>query len=175
MRLSLAQFSGLEPSNRTPFLADFITATSGFKVFGTHTHVSRPTIVWNNGWDSETPPHSGEPLSHQCGSIGIVAQTSPPDRADQAPSRPTAEVTDSTPWVAGSNPAGIANVFRGFCDFADMVPCRTVSQLYPPCFNGLQRVEAITCDMVATRPSLNGGKQMPDATTRPWERFSARE
>ena len=51
MRLSLAQFSGPEPSNRTPFLADFINATSGFKVFGTHSIRDKP-IAPGSPWQN---------------------------------------------------------------------------------------------------------------------------
>src|SRR5262249_34276356 len=36
MHRSLARFSRPEASNRIPSLADFITTTSGFRVFGTH-------------------------------------------------------------------------------------------------------------------------------------------
>jgi hypothetical protein len=57
----------------------------------------------------------------------------------------------STPWVAGSSPAGIANDFNGFRDFRRSSPCRNVSQLFSSCFNELQRVAATTCDMVATK------------------------
>jgi hypothetical protein len=46
--------------------------------------------------------------------------------------------------------AGIANDFKGFCDFFNPVPCRTVSQLFPSCFNELQTAAVTPCDMNAT-------------------------
>jgi hypothetical protein len=46
--------------------------------------------------------------------------------------------------------AGIANEIDGFCDFFNSVPCRAVSQLFPSCFNELQRAAVTPCDMNAT-------------------------
>jgi hypothetical protein len=36
--------------------------------------------------------------------------------------------------------------------FAHLVSCRTVSQPFPSCFNGLQRAAVTPCDMIATSP-----------------------
>lgn len=46
-------------------------------------------------------------------------------------------------------PARIANKIRGFCDFRPSVPCRTVSQLFPSCFNELQIAAVGPCDIDA--------------------------
>jgi hypothetical protein len=59
----------------------------------------------------------------------------------------------------GLNPAGIANKTRGFCDFCDLLSCRTVSQLFPSCFNELQTAAVTPCDMNATLVS-KGSLQM---------------
>ena len=44
MRRSIAPFSGSDLSIHTQSLADFITITSGFRVFGTHTASGPPSI-----------------------------------------------------------------------------------------------------------------------------------
>jgi hypothetical protein len=66
---------------------------------------------------------------------------------------------------ASSLSAGIANKIRGFCEFCGPVSCRTVSQLFPSCFNELQRVAVTPCDMNATcgqknRPARTGASPL---------------
>jgi hypothetical protein len=56
----------------------------------------------------------------------------------------------STPWVAGSNPAGIAIIFNGLGDVVGRRPCCRMLQLFPSCFNDLQRRTQAPCDMDAT-------------------------
>jgi hypothetical protein len=59
----------------------------------------------------------------------------------------------------GTNSAGIANKIRGFCEFCGPVSCRTVSQLFPSCFNELQRVAVTPCDMNATCGQKTGRRE----------------
>lgn len=47
--------------------------------------------------------------------------------------------------------AGIANKIKALPKSDHLVSCRTVSQTFPSCFNGLQFVPATPCDMAATR------------------------
>jgi hypothetical protein len=53
-QVSLAQVSGPEALNRTSFLADFITITFVFRVFGTHRG------PWVSGTGRSHPGHRGK-------------------------------------------------------------------------------------------------------------------
>src|SRR5262249_29857657 len=70
------------------------------------------------------------------------------------------------PLVGGSNPSPGTKEIKDLARPPGPFPCRSLSQAFPSCFNGLQWCAVIPCDRVATIPIVardEGGPSMSSA------------